>query len=330
MMSGLQVTLILLLLGLGAGVFMLRAGVFGASTGSSSSGRSLRSMSDEFRSLDEDALGHVEVLAATRGRRLGREPELEAKQSRGLSLEMRLRYAQLGDYPVYFFSIAQVGISLAAFLVARVYCKEILQLLSLSIGPLIVNFVINRRIDARVRKFDADFPQFLLSVVGMLKTGLNTIQALQAGAEGLEEASLVRQEVELMVERLRLGVSEDRSIGSFGEDINHQEIELFVQALILSRRVGGTLSDTLDRLAKQVRKRQNFKMAASGAVGMHRGSIWVILALIGALQAYMLVSTPDIVLGTWRNPSLNGFAQGAIALMILGVLWMNKMTNFKV
>jgi tight adherence protein B len=127
-----------------------------------------------------------------------------------------------------------------------------------------------------------------------------------------------------------LGVSEDRSIGSFGEDIHHQEIELFVQALILSRRVGGTLSDTLDRLAKQVRKRQNFKMAASGAVGMHRGSIWVILALISALQLYMLFSTPEIVLGTWRNPSLNGFAQAAVALMVVGVLWMNKMTRFKV
>jgi tight adherence protein B len=330
MISGLQVTLILLLLGLGAGIFMLRAGVFGASTGGSSSGRSLRSLSDEFRSLGDEAVSDVEVLAATRGRRAGQEPELETKQSRGLSLEARLRYAQLGNYPVYFFSIVQVGISLAAFLVTRVYCKEILQLMALFVGPLVVNFVINRRIDQRVRRFDADFPQFLLSVVGMLKTGLNTIQALQAGAEGLEEASLVRQEVELMLERLRLGVSEDRSIGSFGEDINHQEIELFVQALILSRRVGGTLSDTLDRLAKQVRKRQNFKRAASGAVGMHRGSIWVILALVGGLQGYMLTSTPDLVLGTWRNPSLNGFAQGAVALMVVGVLWMNKMTNFKV
>jgi tight adherence protein B len=291
---------------------------------------SLRSISQEFRDLDDSALSDGDALVGRKGRRGGQKPEIEAKQSRGLSLATRLRYAELGQYPVYFCSVAQVAISLVSFTVAHMYCKEILQIMSLFVGPLVVNFVINRRIEARVRKFDSDFPQFLLSVVGMLKTGLNTVQALQAGAEGLEETSLVRQEVELMLERLRVGVSEDRSIGSFGEDINHQEIELFVQALILSRRVGGTLSDTLDRLARQVRKRQNFKMAASGAVGMHRGSIWVILFLIAALQAYMYVSTPEIVLGTWQNQSLNGYAQASVALMILGVLWMNKMTNFKV
>ena len=330
MLSGSQITLLLLLLGLAAALFALRGWVFGASASGGSSARSLRSISDEFRSFGDIEVSEGDLLGEGRSRRLSQAAEVEPKQERGLSLEARLRYAQLGEYPVYFFSVLQVGISFVAFLIARMYCKEILQLMSLMIGPLVVNYIINRRIEARVRRFDADFPQFLLTVVGMLKTGLNTVQALQAGAEGLEETSLVRQEVELMLERLRLGVSEDRSIGSFGEDVCHPEIELFVQALILSRRVGGTLSDTLDRLAKQVRKRQNFKMAASGAVGMHRGSIWVILALIGALQAYMLASTPEIVLGTWKNPSLNGFAQGAVALMILGVLWMNKMTNFKV
>jgi len=321
---------LIVVLGVATAVFLLRGWAIGASTGGGSASRSLRSISDDLRSIGDTEPLDGDLLRDGRSRRLSQAAEVEQKQERGLSLEARLRYAQFGEYPVYVFSLVQVAISLAAFLVARMYCKELLQLMSLMVGPLVVNFIINRRIEARVRRFDADFPQFLLSVVGMLKTGLNTVQALQAGAEGLEETSLVRQEVELMLERLRLGVSEDRSIGSFGEDVHHPEIELFVQALILSRRVGGTLSDTLDRLAKQVRKRQNFKMAASGAVGMHRGSIWVILVLIAGLQAYMLASTPEIVLGTWKNPSLNGFAQGAIGLMVVGVLWMNKMTNFKV
>ncbi len=330
MLSNLQITFGLLLLAFAGAAFLMRSWIFEAPTSGSSTTRSLRSISNDFRDLHDTALSESELLGEGRSRRINKTPEVESKIERGVTLETRLRYAQLGEYPVYYFSALQVGISLAAFLIARIYVKEVLQLMSLITGPMLVNFFINRRIEKRVKKFDADFPQFLLSVVGMLKTGLNTVQALQAGAEGLEESSLVRQEVELMLERLRLGVSEDRSIGSFGEDIHHQEIELFVQALILSRRVGGTLSDTLDRLAKQVRKRQKFKMAASGAVGMHRGSIWVILALIGGLQTYMLMSTPDIILGTWKNPSLNGFAQAAVGIMIGGVLWMNKMTNFKV
>lgn len=275
---------------------------------------------------------HAETaqLLTRRGKDIGLDQESNRKSERGLTLEARLRYANLSAYPPYVFSILQITISLAAFLVVRMYFKEVLQILALTTGPLVVNWYINRRIEKRVREFDVDFPQFLLSVVGMLKTGLNTMQALQAAADGLEPTSAVRQEVELMLERFRVGVSEDRSIGSFAEDVLHPEIELFVQALILSRRVGGTLSETLDRLAKQVRKRQNFKMAAKAAIGMHRGSIWVILALILGLELYMYRAVPTMVVGPWSNPSLTGWTQAAVALIFLGVRWMSSLTKFKV
>jgi tight adherence protein B len=283
----------------------------------------------EYQTGEADFAETADLLGGTRkGIKVGEE--IKRKTERGLSLQARLRYANLSAYPPYVFSILQIGISLTAFLIARMYVKEVLQIVSLSVGPLVVNWYINRRIETRVREFDLDFPQFLLSVVGMLKTGLNTMQALQAAADGLEPTSAVRQEVELMLERFRVGVSEDRSIGSFAEDVLHPEVELFVQALILSRRVGGTLSETLDRLAKQVRKRQNFKMAAKAAIGMHRGSIFAILALIAGLQAYMYRAAPEMVIGTWVNPSLTGWAQASVALMLVGVRWMNSMTKFKV
>lgn len=280
--------------------------------------------------MPSDLADAADLLDRSRLRGFAGGDVAERKTERGLSLQARLRYANLASYPPYTFSLLQIGISLLAFFVARLYVKELLQIVALTSGPLLVNWFINRRIEKRVRDFDIDFPQFLLSVVGMLKTGLNTIQALEAAADGLEPNSMVRQEVELMLERFRVGVSEDRSIGSFAEDILHPEVELFVQALILSRRVGGTLSETLDRLAKQVRKRQSFKMSAKAAIGMHRGSVWVILALILGLQVYMYKVAPDLVLGTWQNPSLTGIAQSAIVVILLGIRWMNSMTRFKV
>ena len=261
-------------------------------------------------------------------------PESESNalslERRETSLDKRLRYAQLENVPPYMVSVAQVVISLSAFLIARMFLREVLQVTSLMLGPIIVNKIIERRIESRAKRFDTDFPQFLLSVTGMLKTGLNTIQALEAAASGLEEDSLVRQEVELMLERFRVGVPEDRSIGSFGEDIRQPEIELFVQALILSKRVGGSLSDTLDRLSKQIRKRQTFKLSASSSVSQQRGAIWVIIGLIVALQVFMLMTAPSMVLGAWQSPSLAGWAQGSLVIVVFGVFLMNKITNIKV
>lgn len=247
-----------------------------------------------------------------------------------LTLEKRLKYAQLSGVPPYVFAIVQIAISVTAFLLARVWFFIGLQLLALTIGPLVVNNFINRRMNNRFKRFDKDYPQFLLSFVGMLKTGLNPMQALEACALNLEDRSLVRQEVELMLERLRLGVSEERSIGSFGEDVNHPEIELFVQSLLLSRRVGGNLSEVVDRLARQVRKRQHFRASAVAAVGLQRGSIKFIMAILISLEAYLYLMWPECVITTWTDPTASKIAQGGLCAILFGLWWVAQVTKIKV
>jgi tight adherence protein B len=320
---------VLALLGMGA---LLAMRVMRVASPISSPPRSLRLINEEFRSrydlrddtaddltgfgVDDDDLAEGTERGSGRAGRQG--------------LALRLHYAQLDHVPPYVLAIVQIVISLVAFAVARSVFREALQAFSLLTGPMVVNWYIERRIERRVKMFDADFPQFLLSVVGMLKTGLNSTQALQAAATNLDDDSVVREEVELMLERLRVGVPEDRSVGSFAEDVRQPEIELFVQALILSRRVGGNLADTVERLSKQVRKRHAFKLAASSTVSMQRGSVWVIIAIISGLQLYLLKMQPDMVLGAWTDPKLSGVAQIALIMVIMGILWMRKITNFKI
>lgn len=294
----------------------------------------LRSHVDEYRQevVDLASIGNEYDSLSTRdiNEDWQNAVDAEPERIRGVTLDMKLRYADLAWMPTYMVGLLQVLISLCVFAIAYAYLRTMLQILALCLGPLIVNGWINFRIAKRVKQFDADFAQFLLSVVGMLKTGLNPVQALEAAVDSLEEESLVRQEVELMLERVRMGVAEDRSIGAFGEDIDQPEIELFVQALLLSKRVGGTLSDTLDRLAKQIRKRQNFKLAANGAVSMQRGSIYAIIAVIAAVQVYMYFIAPAMVVGAWTHPKLAGWAQGSIVIVFSAIMLINKLTNIKI
>ena len=77
-------------------------------------------------------------------------PESESNalslERRETSLDKRLRYAQLENVPPYMVSVAQVVISLSAFLIARMFLREVLQVTSLMLGPIIVNKIIERRI----------------------------------------------------------------------------------------------------------------------------------------------------------------------------------------
>ena len=258
------------------------------------------------------------------------EETVERSAENRLTIRKKLRFAQLPNVPPYAFSLAQIFVSLVMFLITSMFFDSVLQIIALLSGAVFMNWLLNRRIDRRFERFDADYPQFLLAFVGMLKTGLNPIQGLQAAAEGLEESSLVREEVQIMLERLRMGVSEERSIGSFGEDIHHPEIELFVQALILSRRVGGNLSATIDRLSKQVRRRQFFRRSANAAVGLQRGSIWFILGILMALEGYLYFVWPECVTITWTHPTGRSVGQAGLTGIVIGLFWIRQVTKLRV
>ncbi len=257
------------------------------------------------------------------------ESRVQKTTTSALTIQKRLKYAQWPITPLIF-RFAQVGVSLFMFGLVSLKLNIVMQLFSLLSGPLFMGWLLNLCMDKRFKAFDSDYPQFLLSLVGLLKTGMNIMGAIEAATQSLEEGSLLRHEVLLMSERLRLGVSEDKSIGSFGEDIFHPEIELFVQALLLSRRVGGNLSETLDRLAKQVRKRQFFRASASAAVGMQRGSIWIIIAILVALEVYLYFIYPAAVTGAWASEMGWQVWQGGVIVIILGIWWVRQVTKIRV
>jgi len=248
-----------------------------------------------------------------------------------LTIQKRLKYSQWKIAPSAFYSMEAL-ISLLVFSITSVTLQLniIMQVMTLVIGPIVMNAILDRAMNKRFKAFDADYPQFLLSLVGLLKTGMNPLGAIEASCKGMEEGSLIKAEVEMMLERLRYGVPEDASIGAFAEDVYHPEIELFVQALLLSRRVGGTLSDTLDRLARQVRKRQYFRKQAHAAVGMQRGSIWFIIGIMVALEIYLYLIYPQAVVGAMQDPTGWQVWQGGIGVILLGIYWVRKVTNIRV
>ncbi len=245
-----------------------------------------------------------------------------------ITIARRLRYARWKLSPAIYYLVAAV-ISGGLFAFCAPYVNPLLRICSLFAGPLVMRSILTRAIERRSNRFDADYPQFLMSVVGLLKTGMTPSGALEAAARGLERKSLVREEVLLMLERVRLGVLEDRSIGAFGEDIHHPEIELFVQALLLSYRIGGNLSESIERLSRQVRRRQYFKSSAHSAVGLQRGSIMLITLILLGLQAYIAILFPSLMRASLNHPIGWQIWQCAILCVVISFMWIRQVTQMK-
>jgi len=257
------------------------------------------------------------------------EARVEKQTTSRLTLEKKLRFAQW-KMPPLLFRVIEIAISIVVACLVNLKFDTVLTVIGLLAGPIFMRWLLTMFIEKRFKAFDADYAPFLLSLVSLLKTGMNTMTAIEAAAKGLEDGSLVKEEVILMLERLRYGVSEEKSIGAFGEDIFHPEIELFVQALLLSRRVGGNLSETLDRLAKQVRKRQFFRESAVAAVGMQRGSIWFILCIMVAMEVYLYFVYPQAITDAIKDSLGWQVWQVGIVAILLGMYWVRQVTKIRV
>lgn len=326
------VVLLLLLLG-GLVLFLTLGG--GGSIGRSEQAAvsaNLRSLVAAQRSMsvEEKSVNRRQKELAFAAAEESRISRAESTRGSQLTLIKRLRYAQ---WPINAtqFRVIQTIVTLAVFVPILRHSNTIaLQVLALFMPWLAVSSLLDVFVNKRFKAFDLDYPVLLMSYVGLLKTGMGTIQGLEAAARGLDEGSLVRAEVELLMERLRLGLSEEQALNAFGEDIPHPELELFVQSLLISRKVGGTLSGTLERLARQVRKRQQFRNQAVAAIGMERSSMYVIAAIMTALMMYLTWASPELVLPAFKSELGLKIFQTGLALIIGGFYWSRRVTNIKV
>ncbi len=252
----------------------------------------------------------------------------QSRKDAVLTISRRLKYARWKLSPFTYYLLA-AGISASLFALVAPYVNGLLGFCCLLTGPAFMRGILTRCIERRSNRFDADYPQFLMSVVGLLKTGMTPSGALETAARGLERNSLVREEVLLMLERIRLGILEDRSIGAFGEDIYHPEIELFVQALLLSYRIGGNLSESIERLSRQVRRRQYFKSSAHAAVGLQRGSIMLITIILIGLQGYIALIFPSLMHASLNHEIGWQIWQCSGLCVVISFIWIRQVTEMK-
>lgn len=247
-------------------------------------------------------------------------------------LERRLKYAQLSITPSQFRMVVLAAI--AALYIALLLVPRLNSVIHLIIavwgGSLLVNFFVNRRTKIQFDAFDRDFAPFIMGFVGLLKSGMNLMAGMEAASERLGPDSLLRMEVIRMSERLKFGVNEDFAIGSFAESVDHPDIELFVQAMLLSKKMGGSLSNTLERLARQARRRAQFRLQAQAAVGQQRGSVWAILAIVALVQIMLYFQMPDVILAGLKSDI--GFVVWQVAFLIawFSVWLIGRITKIKV
>lgn len=180
----------------------------------------------------------------------------------------------------------------------------------------------------RDKKFLAQLPDAVTSTSNSLKAGFSLIQAIDRVTT--EMANPMAQELRLMLYEIRIGVSLDQGLKNLARRMPSQDIDIVVNAILMSTEVGGNLAEIFDKIGETIRERNRIegKIRALTAQGKMQGIVISLtpFALIGILYAF----ERQLVVDFFSQPIGWAIFTAVLLLISLGALSIAKIVRIEV
>lgn len=197
--------------------------------------------------------------------------------------------------------------------------------LAFVIGSLALCGYVHVRARAHRVAIDRDLPALLTTVASSVRAGMDPLSALIGARDYFARDTVLVQEIERVRQGLHKGRDEEELLEEFLSLYGSRDGELFKGCLILARRHGGSLADSLHRITRVVRQRQSFRRKTKAALAMHRMSaigIALCAVAMGALQFGMNPQSLDLA---FSHPIGSKILSGGLLLIMTGLGWMLTM-----
>jgi tight adherence protein B len=180
---------------------------------------------------------------------------------------------------------------------------------------------------ARVRAFDNQLADLLITIAASLKAGHSFRHAIQAVVdEGVEPAS---KEFKRVLTETQLGRSMDTALADMGERLGSKHLAFVLTAVTIQRQIGGSLAGLFDMVAETVRQRQQFARKIKGLTAMGRASAYVLGGLPFFLALVITFMNPSYMAPLWDTPTGHMLIFVALGMLAFGGLILKKIVSFK-
>jgi tight adherence protein B len=201
-------------------------------------------------------------------------------------------------------------------------------LLGLLAGWLLPSAYASVKATRRQRAFEDGLPDALQLISGSLSAGYSLPQAVDAVVrEGSEPVS---GEMGRALAESRLGVAVEDALENVGERLDSNDFRWVVMAIRVQREVGGNLSEVLLTVAGTIRERQQLFRQVRALSAEGRLSAYILTGLPIVMGGFLAAFRTDYVSPLYKT-ALGLFMLGAaVAMMIIGSLWMRKLVKVEV
>jgi tight adherence protein B len=182
--------------------------------------------------------------------------------------------------------------------------------------PLVVLLFLQRRWRHRLQQ---QLPDAFFLLARSLRAGLSLEQAVTlVGDQGVKPLA---EEFRRAAEHARLGLTVPAALQTMANRLRLPDFSIFVAVVTLHQRIGGNLSQLLDRVAAHTRDRNQYRGQFMAATAMNRATSLVIAIASPALLLLYSIMQPEYLLRFAQNPSGQSALCVAGVLEVIGVLW---------
>jgi tight adherence protein B len=179
----------------------------------------------------------------------------------------------------------------------------------------------------RMRTFEDQLPDILITMAASLKAGHSFKQGLQSVVdEGQEPAA---KELRRVLTDTQLGRPMDQALQETADRIGSKNFSFVVTSVNIQRQVGGSLAGLFDMVADTVRDRQQFARKIRSLTAMGRASAYVLVGLPFFIALALTVLNPTYMDPLYHSHAGHMLMVGGVTMIAFGSLLLRKVVSFK-
>jgi tight adherence protein B len=179
----------------------------------------------------------------------------------------------------------------------------------------------------RMRSFDNQLPDLLITIAASLKAGHSFRHAIQAVVD--EGAEPTAKELRRVLTETRLGRPMDAALSEMGERIGSRNLSFVLNAVTIQRQIGGSLAGLFDVVAETVRQRQQFARKIRSLTATGRMSSYVLGGLPFLVSALITLISPAYMTPLWHTSTGHTLVGMALVMLGVGAVILKKIVSFK-
>jgi tight adherence protein B len=179
----------------------------------------------------------------------------------------------------------------------------------------------------RMKAFDNQLPDLLITIAASLKAGHSFRHAIQAVVD--EGADPAAKEFRRVLTETRLGRPMDDALAEMSERVGSKNLTFVLNAVTIQRQIGGSLAGLFDLVAETVRQRQQFIRKIRGLTAMGRMSAYVLGGLPFAVALLISVINPSYMAPLWHTSTGHTLVAVALGMIAVGGAFLRKIVSFK-